>query len=148
MSVAVGDVVKGKVTGIQSFGAFVAIEGESTQGLVHISEVSNKFVKDINEYLTVGQEVEVKVINIDTAKNKISLSIRATMPEAEKPERRERKENRPERAPRANNGERGERSERPRRNDRRSSAPSISYKDEDEAGFNSLGDKLNAALKK
>ena len=79
MSVEVNSVLKGKVTGIQSFGAFVALEGEDTQGLIHISEVSNTYVKDINDFLTVGQEVEVKVIKVDTEKNKISLSIRALL---------------------------------------------------------------------
>ena len=84
MSVETGAVLKGKVTGIQAFGAFVALEGENTQGLIHISEVSNTYVKDINDFLQVGQEVEVKVINVDPANNKISLSIRALLePEAE-----------------------------------------------------------------
>ena len=73
----VGSVVKGKITGIQPYGAFVALD-ENTQGLVHISEVTHGFVKDINEHLSVGDEVKVKVLNIDESKNKISLSIRAT----------------------------------------------------------------------
>lgn len=72
-----GQVVEGKVTGIQPYGAFVAID-EEVQGLVHISEVTHGFVKDINEYLSVGDEVKVKVLNVDEAKNKYSLSIRAT----------------------------------------------------------------------
>ena len=66
----------GKVTGIQPYGAFVALDGE-TQGLVHISEITYGFVKDINDYLTVGQEVQVKVLEVDEAAGKISLSIRA-----------------------------------------------------------------------
>ncbi len=74
MAVAVGDVAIGKVTKIMPFGAFVRLEnGES--GLVHISEVSSGFVKDINEALTVGQEVRVKIIGIDE-KNRINLSIK------------------------------------------------------------------------
>jgi len=72
-----GQTVEGKVTGIQSYGAFVALDDE-TQGLVHISEVTHGFVKDINEYLSVGDTVNVKVIQVDEDKNKISLSIRAT----------------------------------------------------------------------
>lgn len=83
MSVEVGQVLKGKVTGIQSFGAFVALDGENTQGLVHISEVSNTYVKDIHDFLTVGQEVEVKVIKVDEASHRISLSMRALMPNPE-----------------------------------------------------------------
>lgn len=73
----VGQVLEGKVTGIQPYGAFVAIDDE-TQGLVHISEVTHGFVKDISEKLTVGDEVKVKILNIDEAKGKYSLSIRAT----------------------------------------------------------------------
>ncbi|WP_096271003.1 S1 domain-containing post-transcriptional regulator GSP13 [Paucisalibacillus globulus] len=73
----VGQIITGKVTGIQPYGAFVALNDE-VQGLVHISEVTHGFVKDINEHLTVGDEVSVKVLSIDEAKNKVSLSIRAT----------------------------------------------------------------------
>ncbi|EJL3135661.1 general stress protein 13 [Listeria monocytogenes] len=73
----VGDVVSGKVAGIQSYGAFVALDN-STQGLVHISEITHGFVKDIHDFLEVGQEVKVKILDNDEEKNKISLSIRAT----------------------------------------------------------------------
>src|SRR5690625_2908452 len=72
-----GQVLEGKVTGIQPYGAFVALDGE-TQGLVHISEVTHDYIKDINEHLAVGDEVKVKVLNVDDAQNKVSLSIRAT----------------------------------------------------------------------
>lgn len=72
-----GQELKGKVTGIQPYGAFVALDDE-IQGLVHISEVTHGFVKDINDHLTVGDEVNVKVLNVDSEKNKVSLSIRAT----------------------------------------------------------------------
>ena len=71
-----GDVLTGKVTGIQPYGAFVALD-DDTQGLVHISEITYGFVKEVGEFLTVGQEVEVKVLEIDDAAEKISLSIRA-----------------------------------------------------------------------
>ncbi|GEN88686.1 S1 domain-containing post-transcriptional regulator GSP13 [Oceanobacillus sp. FSL W8-0428] len=76
-NVEVGQVLEGKVTGIQPYGAFVAIDGD-TQGLVHISEIMHGYVKDINEHLSVGDTVNVKVIQIDEGKGKISLSIRAT----------------------------------------------------------------------
>ncbi|QDP40956.1 S1 domain-containing post-transcriptional regulator GSP13 [Radiobacillus deserti] len=72
-----GQVVEGKVTGIQPYGAFVALNDE-VQGLVHISEVTHGYVKDVNEFLSVGQDVTVKILNIDEEKNKYSLSIRAT----------------------------------------------------------------------
>lgn len=73
----VGQILDGKVTGIQPYGAFVALD-EEIQGLVHISEVTHGYVKDINDHLTVGDAVKVKVLNVDEAKNKVSLSIRAT----------------------------------------------------------------------
>lgn len=72
----VGDVLTGTVTGVQPYGAFVALD-EHTQGLVHISEITYGFVKNVGELLHVGQEVHVKVLEIDEVAHKISLSIRA-----------------------------------------------------------------------
>ncbi|WOV86398.1 S1 domain-containing post-transcriptional regulator GSP13 [Sporosarcina oncorhynchi] len=72
----VGEELSGKVTGIQPYGAFIALDDE-TQGLVHISEITYGFVRDINDYLTVGDEVQVKVLEVDEGAGKISLSIRA-----------------------------------------------------------------------
>ncbi|MDM5321278.1 S1 domain-containing post-transcriptional regulator GSP13 [Bacillus altitudinis] len=83
----VGSVYTGKVTGLQAYGAFVALD-EETQGLVHISEVTHGFVKDINEHLSIGDEVQVKVLSVDENAGKISLSIRATQ---DAPERKESK---------------------------------------------------------
>ncbi|KAB7704299.1 RNA-binding protein S1 [Bacillus aerolatus] len=74
MSIEVGSKLQGKVTGITKFGAFVELPGGST-GLVHISEVADNYVKDINDHLKVGDEVEVKVINVESD-GKIGLSIR------------------------------------------------------------------------
>lgn len=74
MSIEVGSKVKGKVTGITNFGAFVELEAGKT-GLVHISEVADSYVKDINEHLSVGEEVEVRVINVEKD-GKIGLSIK------------------------------------------------------------------------
>ncbi|MBP1969544.1 general stress protein 13 [Virgibacillus natechei] len=79
-----GQIIDGKVTGIQPYGAFVALD-EEVQGLVHISEVTHGYVKDVNEHLAIGDEVKVKVLNVDAAKNKVSLSIRATQEDPEKP---------------------------------------------------------------
>lgn len=74
MSLEVGALVEGKVTGITKFGAFVSLpEGKS--GLVHISEIANSYVNDINEHLSVGQAVKVMVLNI-TPDGKINLSIK------------------------------------------------------------------------
>ncbi len=74
MSIEVGSKLSGKVTGITHFGAFILLPGGAT-GLVHISEVSNSYVKDIHDHLKVNDEVTVKVINVDND-GKIGLSIR------------------------------------------------------------------------
>lgn len=74
MSIEVGSKLQGKVTGITHFGAFVELPAGST-GLVHISEVADNYVKDINEHLKVGDEVLVKVLNVEKD-GKIGLSIR------------------------------------------------------------------------
>src|SRR4051794_23331612 len=88
MSIEVGSKLQGKVTGITNFGAFVELPNGST-GLVHISEVADNYVKDINEHLKVGDMVEVKVMNVGTD-GKIGLSIRKAKPQAERPERPQR----------------------------------------------------------
>lgn len=81
MSIEVGSKLKGKVSGITNFGAFIDL-GSGKTGLVHISEVSNGFVKDIHDVLTVGDEVTVVVTTVG-ADGKIGLSIRKA---EEKPE--------------------------------------------------------------
>ena len=63
MSIEVGAKLQGKVSGITNFGAFIDL-GEGKTGLVHISEISNGFVKDIHDVLTVGDEVTVKVTSV------------------------------------------------------------------------------------
>ena len=89
MSIEVGSKLQGKVTGITNFGAFVELPSGAT-GLVHISEVADNYVKDINEHLKVGDMVEVKVMNVGTD-GKIGLSIRKAKPEAEqRPQRPQR----------------------------------------------------------
>ena len=74
MSIEVGSKLEGKVTGITHFGAFVELPGGVT-GLVHISEVDDDYVKDINQFLQVNDQVMVKIINVDKD-GKIGLSIR------------------------------------------------------------------------
>src|SRR5690606_12279683 len=74
MSIEVGSKLKGNVTGITNFGAFVELPEGST-GLVHISEVADTYVKDINEFLKVGDQVDVKVMNVGKD-GKIGLSIK------------------------------------------------------------------------
>lgn len=77
-----GTIVEGKVSRITAFGAFVDL-GDGASGLIHISEVANAYVRDVNEYLKVGDTVKVKVISID-AGGKISLSLKQAV-EKEKP---------------------------------------------------------------
>ncbi len=76
MTLNAGSILEGTVVNITNFGAFVEIEGKT--GLVHISEVSDSYVKDIREYLKEQDKVKVKVISIDD-KGKISLSIKQAM---------------------------------------------------------------------
>ena len=78
----VGDVIKGKVVRILNFGAFVEIE-KGIDGLIHVSEISNKYLENPATALEIGQEVEVKIIDINTEKEKMSLSIKALLPEEE-----------------------------------------------------------------
>ena len=72
--VAVGSIVEGKVVSVMPFGAFVDI-GNKQSGLVHISEVSSRYVKDINECVKKGDTVKVKIIKVDDS-GKISLSMK------------------------------------------------------------------------
>ena len=92
MALEKGAVVDGIVTGITNFGAFVSLP-ENKVGLIHISEVSNVFVKDVHDFLKVKDKVTVKVVSIDD-KGKIGLSLKALMPPAPAPERKPAGENR------------------------------------------------------
>ena len=82
MELELGKIVEGKVSGITAFGAFVELPGGKS-GLVHISEVSRDYVKDINEHLKVGDTVKVKITNIDP-NGKIGLSIKKAQEEERK----------------------------------------------------------------
>ena len=73
---AVGSVVKGKVSKIASFGAFVELE-DGVDGLVHISQISDQRIEKVKDALDVGQEVEARVVKVDRGERRIGLSIRA-----------------------------------------------------------------------
>ena len=73
-----GDELKGKVQRIASFGAFVDIGG--VDGLVHISQLSHEHVEKVSDVVTEGQEVTVKVLSVDRDSERISLSIKDTLP--------------------------------------------------------------------
>ena len=82
MSIEVGSKVQGKVTGITNFGAFVELPGGST-GLVHISEVADSYVKDVNDHLKVGVQIEVKVISEKDGKTALSIKKAIDRPEGQ-----------------------------------------------------------------
>lgn len=86
MALEKGAIVEGIVTGITNFGAFVELP-EKQVGLIHISEVSNVFVKDVHDFLKMKQKVTVKVVSVDD-KGKIGLSLKALMPPAPREEHR------------------------------------------------------------
>ena len=85
MSIEVESIVSGKVTGITNFGAFIDL-GDRKTGLVHISEISDSYIKDIHDVLSVGDEVTVKVLTI-ASDGKIGLSIRKAQPKSEEDSR-------------------------------------------------------------
>src|SRR5437764_10392143 len=72
----IGDLVKGKVTKLASFGAFVQLQ-DDIDGLVHISQLSEDRVAKVKDVLKVGQEVEARVIKVDKIERRIGLSIKA-----------------------------------------------------------------------
>ena len=72
----VGSTVKGKVSKIASFGAFIELE-DGVDGLVHISQISDQRIEKVKDALDVGQEVEARIVKVDRAERRIGLSIRA-----------------------------------------------------------------------
>lgn len=69
------DIIEAKVTGIQEYGAFVNIDNEH-DGLIHISEISYGYVKNINDYVKIGDKIHAEVINVDDKTNQLRLSIK------------------------------------------------------------------------
>lgn len=87
MQIKTGEIVEGKITGLTKYGAFVSINGESgaseTTGMIHISEISGGFVKDINECLEVGQTIKAVVLSVNES-GKLALSVKRLPQEKEK----------------------------------------------------------------
>jgi general stress protein 13 len=69
------DIIKCKVTGLQKYGAFVTVDKEYN-GLIHISEISYGYVKNIEDYLNIGDSLYAEVINVDKDNNNLKLSIK------------------------------------------------------------------------
>lgn len=94
--VQVDSILEGTVTSVMPFGAFVDL-GSKESGLVHISELSNEYVKDINDFIKKGDKVQVKVLRIDE-KGKISLSIKQAAEQKKSvPEKHEKQKKAPAR---------------------------------------------------
>ena len=72
---SVGNIIKGKVTGIEKYGVFVQLEN-GYNGLIHISEVSEDFVRDINNYVSINEIIYCQVLEIDNTEKKVKLSIK------------------------------------------------------------------------
>ena len=79
--VQVGSILDGKIVKIKPFGAIVSLP-DGVQGLVHISQISESFVQDVNDVFAVGDAVMVKVLSKDKESGKITLSIKAALAES------------------------------------------------------------------
>ncbi len=79
MQLELGKVFEGKISKIMNYGAFVDFDGGAS-GMIHISEISKNYIKDINDHIKLGDIVKVKVIGIDD-RNKVSLSLKDAQPD-------------------------------------------------------------------
>ena len=70
-----GKIIKGCVTGIESYGVFVNFD-EYYSGLIHISEISNNFVRNVNDYVDIGETIKVKILGVDHDNFQLKLSIK------------------------------------------------------------------------
>ncbi len=104
---AEGDTVHGKIVRIVPFGAFVEIE-KGVDGLVHVSQITHEWLENPTSVLTIGQEVDAKIIALDLENKKMTLSIKALLPEPEKTVEVEAEE-KPAKAGKKAKGERKER---------------------------------------
>lgn len=71
----IGDIVKGKVTGIEDYGIFLLVDDDVT-GLIHISEISDGFVRNVSDYAEIGETISAEVIEYDEVNKKLKLSIK------------------------------------------------------------------------
>lgn len=89
MTYTVGQIIEGQITGIQPYGAFVQVD-ETTTGLIHISEFSDGFVKDVGVYVKVGDRIQLKILDIDEKTHQLRLSLKALKPTLRKSRPRNR----------------------------------------------------------
>ena len=74
-NIKVGKIVEGQITGVTKYGVFVSLE-DNYIGMIHISEVSNKYIEDLNTLFKIGDLIKVKVLSIDEDKLQVKLSIK------------------------------------------------------------------------
>ena len=86
-----GDVVKARITAIEKYGAFAAIDDEYS-GLIHISEITEKFVRDITDFVEIGDIINVKILLIPHEHNQLRLSAKGVNEELHKSKRKKIKE--------------------------------------------------------
>lgn len=79
MQMKTGDIVRGVITGIQPYGAFVTLEGGS-KGLIHISEISERYVSDVHHFVRLNEMVKVKVLEVGEGEDHLRLSLKAVTP--------------------------------------------------------------------
>ena len=87
MKYHIGQTVEGTVTGVQSYGAFVSLDAENA-GLIHISELSDGFVRDVTLFVNIGDKIKVRVLDIDEKTKQIRLSLKALNPQTLRKERK------------------------------------------------------------
>lgn len=71
----IGNIVKGCVTGIEKYGIFVSLDSYYS-GLIHISEISESFVRNINDYVEIGETINVKILDVNSDDYHVKLSIK------------------------------------------------------------------------
>lgn len=71
----INDIVEGKITGIENYGIFLAVDHSYT-GLIHISEISDSYVKNISDYVSLNEKIKAKIIEVDEKNKKLKLSIK------------------------------------------------------------------------
>ena len=74
-NIKVGKIVEGQITGVTKYGVFVSLE-DNDVGMIHISEVSNKYIEDLNTLFKIGDLIKVKVLSIDEDKLQVKLSLK------------------------------------------------------------------------
>lgn len=76
----VGQIVRGRITKLVNFGAFARLDSDGVEGLIHISELSDRRVTHPKEVVSEGQEYDLRIIRIDTDKRRMGLSLKQAMP--------------------------------------------------------------------